>query len=128
MKITLEKEDLATLLSRAMGYDISVDDMEVRTDPFEVVIQNVRKTELAEAGAAETAPAHRPVSTKPFDTTAPKMPDDEAEAAIIGLHNINKSLTSSGGGAGPVPPSEEPIFRDPSILNPNESYDPDFGE
>ena len=127
MKITLEKEDLATLLSKAMEYDISVDDMEVRTDPFEVVIRNVRKAEMAEAGGTETTSELGSVTypdPKPFDTTAPKMPDDEAEAAIAGLRNINDSLTASGGGAGPVPPSEEPMFRDPNVLGPNESYDP----
>jgi hypothetical protein len=132
MKITLEKEDLAVLLSKAMGYDIGEDDMEVRTDPFEVVIRDVRKSELAKVNPPDPAPAQRPDDPppdKPFDTTAPAMPDDQAEAAIAGLRGINDSLAASGGGAGPVPPAEEPMFRDPAALGPFESYDPDdFGD
>lgn len=126
MKITLEKEDLATMLSKAMGYDISVEDMEVRTDPFEVVIQNVRKSELAEATVSENAPAQEPIDSAPFTNVAPEMPEEHAQKAITELRNINAQITQSGGGAGPVPPSEQPMFRDPSVLGPNESYSPDF--
>ncbi len=131
MKITLEKEDIATLLGKAMGYAIGADDLEVNTDPFEVVIRNVRKAELAAAATKEVAPAHQPnaeVSQKPFDTTAPAMPDDEAEEAIVGLHDINAGLTATGGGAGPVPESEAPMFRSADNLGPSESYDPNFND
>lgn len=128
MKITLEKEDLAVMLSKAMGYDITVDDMEVKTDPFEVVIRNVRKTELADAADVEEAPAQRPTNKGHSKTEAPFLPEEQAEKAIEGLKGINTQLTQSGGGAGPVPSAEAPMFRDPNVLGPDESYNPDFDE
>ena len=126
MKITLEKKDLATLLSKAMGYDIDVDEMEVHTDPFEVVIQNVRQAELADANPSQQAE----VSAKPFTDIAPQMQEEDAQRAISGLKSINAQIASAGGGAGPVPVpmTEEPMYRDPNVLNPDESYDPDFGD
>lgn len=128
MKITLEKEDLAVLLSKAMGYDITVDDMEVRTDPFEVVIRNVRKNELSEAVEAEEPRAQQTTSTKHAAKESPFIPEEQAQKAIKGLIGINAQLTRSGGGAGPVPPAEAPMFRDPNILGPDESYDPNFDD
>ena len=134
MKITLEKEDLAVMLGKAMGYVIHVDDMEVCADPFEVVIRNVRKAELADANSGvpvDETPAQQPedeTPPEPFSTAAPLMPTKEAEKAIQGLKDLNARVVETGGGAGPVPPGEQPMFRDPDVLNPNESYDPDFSD
>jgi len=126
MKITLEREDLATLLSKAMGYDIGEDDMEIRTDPFEVVIRDVRKSDLAKVN--ENTPAQQPslaeAATPPEPFAAPSMDEEDAQRAIAGLKGINESIKTSGGGAGPVP-ADEPMFRDPSMLGPYEAYDPD---
>ena len=128
MKITLEKEDLAIMLGKAMGYEISPDDMEVKTEPFEVVLRNIRKTDLADAANLETTPAQEPVNDKPSTPDTPFLPEDQAQKAIAGLQGINAQLTQTGGGAGPVPPSEAPMFRNPSALGPDESYDPNFDD
>jgi hypothetical protein len=48
MKVTLEKADLLSILSTALGYPIADEDLEVQAEPFEVRIRRVNVEELAQ--------------------------------------------------------------------------------
>jgi hypothetical protein len=55
MKITLERNDLIALLSKALNYRIEDDDLEIQAKPFEVHIRSMRLEELS-SPTAKTAP------------------------------------------------------------------------
>ena len=65
MRITLEKEDLLSILSKSLGYTLYDEDVTVQADPFEVHIRSVNVGEMAEQISKATAAPADPVTNQP---------------------------------------------------------------
>ena len=122
MKITLEKQDLLGILSKALGYPIADDDVTVQADPFEVHIRSVNVGELAaqkEQEAENTGPA--PVSTYtgqlPDETPVPVRTPAPPKSQVLTMEDVlnkNNELLNRPLGPGeteePPPITEEELY------------------
>ncbi len=108
MKLSLEYDEVVRMLSRELGRDIKEDDITITSDPFSIEIRGLDLEDLLQiratrAHVSEVASqpsendAEKPMAPAPVDTGRTTV--DE----IAGLLSANQSLSTSGGGAGPVP-------------------------
>ena len=95
MRIILEKKDLISLLSKALGVELDDESVEVQTDPFEGRISKAEQIFKATATATTTPPI-------------PEEVEDEEPNPFIGdLSAANAALMAEGS-------------QQPRVLGPNE--------
>jgi len=95
MKIILEREELIRLLGEAMGVSIDDDDVEVLTDPFEVIIKKMSRIRKAEPEASNQITPEKQVQED----------IEEEELGIAELMGASESLVKvapAKGSGGPI--------------------------
>lgn len=124
MRLTLEKQDVLKLLGTALGYDIQDDDVEVKTEPFEIHIKKIRVAETSERPAkpAKTAVQDR-VPTP--SATSSSLAEDYDE----GPGDLSLELTQSASLAALLPsalidPDSMGLNDFSRPLRPGETEDP----
>jgi hypothetical protein len=100
MRITLERSDLISLLSKALNYQIADGDVEIQADPFEVHIRSMRLDELASptpvppAGAASSTKT--PTTPVQENISRPELSMEELEEENARILGFNESYDPPG--------------------------------
>lgn len=123
MKITLDLEELADILSKHLGTPVNSGNMIFHNDPVLVTISDVPLTKLPNA-AQTKPPARESVKEAPFRSQAEEAPapendefSDETSNSVLTMEdilNLNRAATRDRG-----------ILSHPEVqrvLGPNESY------
>lgn len=91
MRVTLEKPDLVSILSKALGYELADEDVSVQSDPFEVQIRKVNVSELAKSKIGSKNREEERAESFDTDGNVLEEPKDTV-LTMEEILNVNNSL------------------------------------